>query len=428
MSIGSISVFRGRRGNAFTLIELLVVIIIMAVIVAVLLPTLSRARKQALDRKMASETTSAPQPAATADGFAEPEATLPGERRALPVRAPARVQSFDADVTLTPRLSVGTAEPESIYEAKFAATLSAMRDGAATGAEATGAGMAGESELRLPLPPQIISLGELSLTVNGEPSESVSLEGEHLVWRGPLPDSTPVEMSVEYTAVGRGLYTLQTPPSKILDRFQLNLTANGSDVRILHLSMQPTTVSRELNATTYTWDYPRLMFGRPIVLDVLGIAPIDRLGELTWLGPLSVVMFGLILGMVARAYEVVPIDRWMLLMIIGTFTGGFPLMYFAQEFMGLTAAMLASAGTVLFVIAARTLSIMGIRLGLAGAVLPAALIMTITLLAAVRPQLQGILLTGAAMGLFLVAMTLASRLGVAKPALSATAGPEPMPA
>ena len=32
-----------------------------------------------------------------------------------------RVESFLADVTLTPQLSRGTAEPESIYEAKFAA-------------------------------------------------------------------------------------------------------------------------------------------------------------------------------------------------------------------------------------------------------------------------------------------------------------------
>jgi hypothetical protein len=235
-------------------------------------------------------------------------------------------------------------------------------------------------------------------------------------------------MSVEYTAVGRGLYALQTPPSKILDRFQLNLKANGSDVRILHLSMQPTVVSRQSDATTYTWDYPRLMFGRPIVLDVLGIAPIDRLGELSWLGPMSVVIFGLILGLVARAFEVARFDRWMLLLVIGTFTGAFPLMYFAQEFMGLTAAMLVSAGTVLFVIAARTLSIMGFRLGFAGAVFPAALIMAITLVAAVRPQLQGILLTGMALGLFLVAMTLAPRLGLQRPALPTSAGLEPMPA
>jgi hypothetical protein len=170
------------------------------------------------------------------------------------------------------------------------------------------------------------------------------------------------------------------------------------------------------------------MFGRPIVLDVLGIAPIDRLGELSWLGPISVVMFGLVLGLVASAFNVTRIDRWMLLMIIGTFTSAFPLMYFAQEFMGLTWAMLASAGTVLFVIAARTMSLMGFKLSLAGAVFPAALIMTATLVAAVRPQLQGILLTAMALGLFLVAMTLAPRLGIKRPTLPGAAAPEPLPA
>ncbi len=355
--------------------------------------------------------------AARIDQYADP-ATAPAAP--VPVARPlARVQSFAADVTLTPRLSVGTVEPESIYEAKFAAKLSAMRDGAQS---------TGDSELRLPLPPQIISLGDLSVILNGEPSESVTLDGENLVWHGQLPDAAPAQMSIEYTAVGRGLYALQTPPSKILDRFQLNLTANGSDVRIMHLSMQPTVVSRQSGATTYTWDYPRLMFGRPIVLDVLGIAPIDRLGELSWLGPLSVIIFGLILGLVARAFDVARFDRWMLLLVIGTFTGAFPLMYFAQEFMGLTGAMLASAGTVLFVIAARTLSIMGFRLGFAGAVFPAALIMAITLVAAVRPQLQGILLTGMALGLFLVAMTLAPRLGITRPELPSASEPQPMPA
>ena len=408
--------FTARRDVGFTLIELLVVIIIMAVLVAALLPALSRARRQAQAVRMASDASERQANTQVDLLQAEPKAAAPPTRRPS-----ARVHAFAADVKLTPKLSVGTIEPESIYEATFAAKLSASRDGAASGTT-------GDSELRLPLPPQIISLGDLSVSVNGEPSESVTLDGENLVWHGPLPEGAPAEMSVEYTAVGRGLYALQTPPSKILDRFQLNLTATGSDVRILHLSMQPTTVSRQSGATTYAWDYPRLMFGRPIVLDVLGIAPIDRLGELSWLGPMSVVVFGLVLGLVAHAFRVTEFDRWMLLLVIGTFTGAFPLMYFAQEFMGLTAAMLASAGTVLFVIAARTLSIMGFKLGLAGAVFPAALIMAITLVAAVRPQLQGILLTGMAMGLFLVAMTLAPRLGINRPTLSAAAGPEPMPA
>ncbi len=32
---------------------------------------------------------------------------------------PARVQTFTANVVLSPRLSIGTAAPESIYEARF---------------------------------------------------------------------------------------------------------------------------------------------------------------------------------------------------------------------------------------------------------------------------------------------------------------------
>ena len=399
----------------FTLIELLVVIGLMALAVAILLPSLNRARETALRVKLASD---ARQAAVEAQGTGGP-ATQP---TTTTVRRPAaRVRTFAADVALTPRLSVGTVEPESIYEAKFAATLTAAGD------DADGDGTADESELRLPLPPQVISLANLSFTVDGRESEAIAIDGDDLVWHGPLPGASPANLSVQYTAVGRGLYALEAPPASILDRFQLKLTANGSDVRMLHLSMQPTNLSRQANQTVYTWDYPRLMFGRPIVLDVLGIAPIDRLGELSWLGPLSVIFYGLVLGLVAHAFNVTRFDRWMLLLVIGTFTAAFPLMYFAQEFMGLTAAMLASAAVVIVIIAARTLTIMGFRLGLLGAVVPAALIMTVTLLAAVRPQLQGILMTGMALALFLVAMTLAPRLGVRRPSLP-SAGSEPVPA
>jgi len=401
----------------FTLVELLIIIGLMALAISILLPSLNRARKAAMQVKLASE---ARQEQLAAEATRDTAAATQPATTNVVRRPTARVQTFDADVSLTPRLSVGTVEPESIYEAKFAANLSARRDDDAA---------AGDSELRLPLPPQVVSLANLAVTVDGQPSESVAVDGDDLVWHGSLPASgTPAAMRVEYTAVGRGLYALNTPPSKILDRFQLKLTANGSDVRMLQLSMQPTGLSRQSNATIYTWDYARLMFGRPIVLDVLGIAPIDRLGELSWLGPMSVVMFGLVLGLVARAYDVTRIDRWMLLMIIGTFTSAFPLMYFAQEFMGLNWAMLASAGTVLFVIAARTMSLMGFRLSVAGAIFPAALIMTATLVAAVRPQLQGILLTAMALGLFLVAMTLAPRRGIKRPSLPDGPAPEPMPA
>jgi hypothetical protein len=62
---------------------------------------------------------------------------------------------------------------------------------------------------------------------------------------------------------------------------------------------------------------------------VLGVAPIDRLGELTWLGPASVVIFGLVLGLLAHTFDICNFDRWMLLLILGTFTSAYPLMYFA---------------------------------------------------------------------------------------------------
>ncbi len=70
---------------------------------------------------------------------------------------------------------------------------------------------------------------------------------------------------------------------------------------MLELSLQPTKLVRGNGQTVHTWDYKRLLFERPIALDVLGIAPIDRLGELTWLGPASVVVFRLLLGLVAHA-------------------------------------------------------------------------------------------------------------------------------
>ena len=151
-------------------------------------------------------------------------------------------------------------------------------------------------------------------------------------------------------------------------------------------------------------------FGRPIALDVLGIAPIDRLGELTWLGPASVVIFGLVLGLVGGAFNIRNIDRWMLLLILGTFTGAYPLMYFAQEFIPLAAAILMSSAMVLLIIAIRAVTTMGFRMALFGTVMPATAILAITLLAAIHTRLQGILITSTGIGLFIVAMLLIPRL------------------
>jgi hypothetical protein len=237
----------------------------------------------------------------------------------------------------------------------------------------------------------------------------VEIRGDKLVWSGTLPPE-PTSMTIAYSAVGKGLYRLQTPPCAILDTFHIDLTAVGSDVRMLELSLQPTKYARGNGRTVYTWDYKRLLFGRPIALDVLGVAPIDRLGELTWLGPASVVVFGLLLGLIANAFYIHNFDRWMLLLVVGTFTGAYPLMYFAQEFITLNAAIIASSAIVLVVIAIRAATIMNIRLALFGVVLPAAAILAVTIVAAIQTRLQGILITGTCLAMFIVAMLLIPRM------------------
>src|SRR5207302_158774 len=105
----------------------------------------------------------------------------------------ARVQAFIATVALTPRLSVGTASPESIYEARFTGKIRAVSPRPE----------AGECELELPLPPQVISLADLTITAGGKPSEMVDLRDGKLVWRGALA-AEPALMEVVITAVGNG--------------------------------------------------------------------------------------------------------------------------------------------------------------------------------------------------------------------------------
>jgi prepilin-type N-terminal cleavage/methylation domain-containing protein len=375
-----------RRG--FTLIELMVVIAIIAVIAAMLLPALSAAKKRALSRSMAPVA-----PAATA--AVANDVSRGGRPSERPV---AMVKSFTADVSLKPGLSVGTVDPESIYTARLSATFQAFNPG-----------NGGECEVLLPLPPQIISLADLEVSVNAVSSDSVEIRDNKLVWFGTLP-SQPTPMTITYSAVGKGLYNLQTPPGSVLDTFHIDLTAVGSDVRMLELSLQPTTAARENGKTIYTWDYKHLLFGRPIALDVLGIAPIDRLGQLTWLGPASVVIFGLILGLVAHAFGIQKFDRWMLLLILGTFTGAYPLMYFAQEFVSLNVAMIAAGSLVVVIIAIRSMTIMSASMAIAGVVLPAAALLAVTLMAAIHTRLQGILITSVGMALFVVAMLLIPRL------------------
>jgi hypothetical protein len=220
----------------------------------------------------------------------------------------------------------------------------------------------------------------------------------------------PTRIEIAYTAVGKGLYELSVPPGGILDHFEVQLIADGSDVRLLELSLQPTNLIRSAGITSYSWDYSRLLFGQPIRLDVLGIAPIDRLGELTWLGPVSVVVFGLLVGLFVRAASVTRFDRWMLLLTVGTFAGAYPLMYFAQEYVPLNSAVLLSAGVALVIIGVRAATLMGLWLALVGVVLPGIAILALTIVAAVWPSFQGILLTAEALGFFIAAMLLIPRI------------------
>ena len=121
-------------------------------------------------------------------------------------------------------------------------------------------------------------------------------------------------------------------------------------------------------------------------------------------------VFGLLVGLVVHALAVTRFDRWMLLLTVGTFAGAYPLMYFAQEFIPLNAAMFAASAVVLVVIAIRSLTIMSVRLALFGTILPAAAMLAVTLVAAIHTRFQGILITVVGMAMFIVAMLLIPRM------------------
>jgi hypothetical protein len=382
------------KSTMMRLVKVGLALFLLVCAISVLMPSLKSARTLQLKRALMTE---------TYDRSAmRPEPVTAGEPPPAPREmTPAAVTSFDANIEVRPGFSKGTATPESIYGLRFEARLVAHSPG--DGNE--------RCAIRLPLPPDIISVYALRATANGEPSDDLALAGGALVWAGRLDARKPTELRVTYAADGKGIYRLDPPRGHIVEHFRARLVAHHTDLRMRHLALQPKQVHRGGGRTTYTWEYDRLLFGRPIVLDVLGIAAIDRLGQLVWLGPVGVVIFGLLVALVALAYRPEQLNVWTTLLMVGCFAGAYPLMYFLQEYAPLAVAVGASAGAVLIIIAVRGLSLLGTGAGLLGGVFLPAAIMALTLAAAIydQPAMQGVLLTVTGILTLVVAMVMLPR-------------------
>lgn len=409
-----------QKAAAGRLVTMGVALGIVVIALASLMPTLQTARVASQKRSSAYDRGRASDLAGAMTGAPETEATYSASQIAPPPAQMAVVKKFDAEISLTPKLSVGTATPESIYVAEFSSTI-----------EARSPTKGGDRcQIELPLPPKIISLADVDVTVNGEPNEDFVLARGHLIWHGRLEDEQTSEITVAYSATGKGVYTLEKPPGTIIDLFKIKLTANKSDIRMLQLSLQPSSLEGSSDKTTYTWEYKRLVVAQPIAVDVLGIAATDRLGKLTWLGPVSVLAFGILTALVAFAHDPEKLNGWVLVFVVGCFASGYPLMYFLQDSVSLPTAMGLAALMVIGVVAWRTITLFGLRQGVFGGVLLPGVLMGMTLAATVttRSAMQGVLLTIMAIFSFVVAMIMLPRAQANLPTATAqTAPPAPPP-